>query len=129
MNQGEPAEDSSAPGSDCAIVKMEDNPGDTATEDERRSASEDDSAMGVEKPLSTATTSSSNTSQAHRLNSTSSRPGSQSSAGTRAADPTSARSQDDTDKGTDVSKMDTMQQDKDSVELTQKDTSQNFAEG
>uniref|UniRef100_A0A672ZFV4 Oxidation resistance protein 1 n=1 Tax=Sphaeramia orbicularis TaxID=375764 RepID=A0A672ZFV4_9TELE len=117
VTQVEPARDSSAPGSDPTAVKTsttaEDNPPDTATENDSQSA------MG----------SNSTTSQAQGLNSSSSRPGSQSSAGPGAADPASASPQGDANEGTDVSKTDTMQQGKENVEQTQKDGSQSSAEG
>ncbi|XP_030013838.1 LOW QUALITY PROTEIN: oxidation resistance protein 1a [Sphaeramia orbicularis] len=132
VTQVEPARDSSAPGSDPTAVKTsttaEDNPPDTATENDSQSAM-GSKQHSVEKPPSTPTTTSSTTSQAQGLNSSSSRPGSQSSAGPGAADPASASPQGDANEGTDVSKTDTMQQGKENVEQTQKDGSQSSAEG
>ncbi|KAM8871209.1 oxidation resistance protein 1a isoform 2-T3 [Spinachia spinachia] len=116
-----------------AAAKAEDTPPDTARERDSQSP------MGSkhhseEKPPSTPTSSSS-TSQAQDASSSStSRPGSQSSAPHGPTDTTSvsASPQGDANKGTDVSKTDTMQQDKEgkeNVEQTPKDDSQNSAEG
>ncbi|XP_042345166.1 oxidation resistance protein 1a isoform X4 [Plectropomus leopardus] len=122
----------SAPGSvsqpeEPTVAKAEDNPPDTATE------SDSQSPMGskqhsAEKPPSTPTTTSS-TSQAQGPSSSTSRPGSQSSATPGATD---ASPQGEANEETDVSKTDTMQQgkeEKENVEETQKDGTQNSAEG
>ncbi|XP_044063097.1 oxidation resistance protein 1a isoform X3 [Siniperca chuatsi] len=120
-----------------AMAKAEDNPPDTATENDSQSPM-GSKQHSVEKPPSTptttTTTSSSSTSQAQGPNSSTSRPGSQSSATPGATDSTSvsASPQGDANEGTDVSKTDTMQQGKEereSVEQTQKDGSQISAEG
>ncbi|XP_041797771.1 oxidation resistance protein 1a isoform X4 [Chelmon rostratus] len=113
-------------------LKAEDNPPDTATENSQ-------SPMGskqhsVEKPPSTPTTSSSSTSQAQGPSSSTSHPGSQSSATPGATGTTSVSSspQGDANEGPDVSKTDTMQQGKDekeNVEQTPQDGTQNSAEG
>ncbi|XP_037311006.1 oxidation resistance protein 1a isoform X1 [Pungitius pungitius] len=116
-----------------AAAKAEDNPADTATE------SASPSPMGSkqhseEKPPSTPTSSTSQAQGASSSSSPTSRQGSQSSATPGPADTTSvsASPQGDTNKGTDVSKTDTMQQDKEekeNVEQTAKDDSQNSAGG
>ncbi|XP_037641225.1 oxidation resistance protein 1a isoform X1 [Sebastes umbrosus] len=119
----------SQPEEEHAAEKAEDNPPDTATE------SDSQSPMGskqhsVEKPPSTPTTTSSSTSQAQGPSSSTSRPGSQSSATPGATD--TASPQGEANEGTDVSKTDTMQQgkeEKENVEQTQKDGTQNSAEG
>lgn len=113
-------------------LKAEDNPPDTATENSQ-------SPMGskqhsVEKPPSTPTTTSSSTSQAQGPSSSTSHPGSQSSATPGATGTTSVSSspQGDANEGPDVSKTDTMQQGKDekeNVEQTPQDGTQNSAEG
>uniref|UniRef100_A0A668AJD7 Oxidation resistance protein 1 n=1 Tax=Myripristis murdjan TaxID=586833 RepID=A0A668AJD7_9TELE len=88
-----------------------------------------------EKPPSTApTTTSSTTSQAQGPSSSTSRPGSQSSATPGATDPSSvsAGPQGDANERTEDSKMDTMQQAKEEkkmVEQTEQDGAQNSAEG
>ncbi|XP_053289153.1 oxidation resistance protein 1a isoform X3 [Pleuronectes platessa] len=113
------------------LAKAEDNPPDTAT------VNVSQSLMGskqhsVEKPPSTPTTTSSTTSQAQGPSSSSSRPGSQSSAtpGTTDLATVSASPQGDANEGTDVSKTHTMQQGKEeNVEETQRDSTQNSAEG
>ncbi|KAM4581302.1 oxidation resistance protein 1a isoform 2-T3 [Odontesthes bonariensis] len=114
-----------------AAAKAEKNPPDTAT------VNDNQSPMGskqhsVEKPQSTPTTttttsSSSSTSQAQGPSSSTSRPGSQSSAITSI----SASPQGDANQGADASKMDTMQQGKEeeNTEQTQKDGTQSSAEG
>ncbi|XP_068590685.1 oxidation resistance protein 1-like isoform X2 [Cebidichthys violaceus] len=121
-----------------AAAKAEDNPPDTATERDSQSPM-GSKQHSVEKPPSTpttTTTSSSSTSQAQGPSSSSStsRPGSQSSATLGAADTTSvsASPQGEANEGTDVSKTDTMQQgkeEKEDVEQTPKDGTQNSAEG
>ncbi|KAM9852527.1 oxidation resistance protein 1a isoform 2-T2 [Aulostomus maculatus] len=106
----------------------EDNPQDTAT------VNDSQSPMGskqhsVEKPLSTPTTTSSPTSQAQHPSNTS-RPGSQSAA--TPGVPVSASPQGDANKGTEVSKTDTMQQGKEekgNVEKGQEGSTQTSAEG
>ncbi|XP_054477089.1 oxidation resistance protein 1a isoform X2 [Anoplopoma fimbria] len=125
---------------ESAAAKAEDNPPDTATESDSKSPM-GSKQLSVEKPPSTPTTtttttsSSSSTSQAHGPSSRStSRPGSQSSATPGAADTTSdsASPQGEVHEGTDVSKTDTMQQgteEKENVEKTPKDGTQNSAEG
>ncbi|XP_023266212.1 oxidation resistance protein 1 isoform X5 [Seriola lalandi dorsalis] len=108
-------------------AKAEDNPPDTATENNSQSPM-GSKQHSVEKPPSTPTTTSSSTSQAQGPSSSSSRPGSQSSATPGATDTTtvSASPRGDADEGTDVFKTDTMQQGKEeNVEETQK----NSAEG
>jgi len=111
---------------DPAAAKAEDNPPDTAT------VNDSQSPMGskqhsVEKPQSTATTTSSSTSQAQCPSSSTSRPGSQSSAITSI----SASPQGDANQGADASKTDTMQQGKEeeNAEQTQKNDTQISAEG
>lgn len=116
-----------------AVAKAEDNPPDTATENDSQSPM-GSKQHSVERPPSTPTTTSSSTSQAQGPSSSTSRPGSQSSAAPGATDSTSvsASPQGDANEGTEVSKTDTMQQgkeEKDNVEQTQKDGSQNSAEG
>ncbi len=111
-------------------AKAEDNPPDTATENDSQSPM----GSSVEKPPSTPTTTSSSTSQAQGPRSSTSRPGSQSSATPGATDSTSvsASPQGDANGGTEVSKTDTMQQgkeEKDNVEQTQRDGTQSSAEG
>ncbi|XP_068426491.1 oxidation resistance protein 1a isoform X2 [Clinocottus analis] len=111
-------------------TKAEDNPSVTARE------SDTQSPMGskqhsVEKPPSTPTNSS--TSQAQGPSSSTSRPGSQSSATPSAADTisVSASLQGEANEGTDILKTDTMQQgkeEKENVEQTLKDGTQNSAE-
>ena len=113
------------------VAKAEDNPPDTATENISQSPM-GSKQHSVEKPPSTPTTTSSTTSQAQGPSSSSSRPGSQSSATPGATDmaTVSASPQGDANEGTDVSKTDTMQQGKeDNVEETQRDGTQNSAEG
>ncbi|XP_056236051.1 oxidation resistance protein 1a isoform X3 [Seriola aureovittata] len=92
-------------------AKAEDNPPDTATENNSQSPM-GSKQHSVEKPPSTPTTTSSSTSQAQGPSSSSSRPGSQSSATPGATDTTtvSASPRGDADEGTDVFKTDTMQQ-------------------
>ncbi|XP_050932189.1 oxidation resistance protein 1a isoform X4 [Lates calcarifer] len=112
-------------------AKAEDNPPDTATENNSQSPM-GSKQHSVEKPPSTPTTTSSSTSQAQGPSSSSSRPGSQSSATPGATDTTSvsASQQGDANEGTDISKTDTMQQSKEeNVEETQKEGTQNSAEG
>lgn len=113
-------------------AKAEDNPPDTATEKDSQSPM-GSKQHSVEKPPSTPTTTSS-TSQAQGPSSSTSRPGSQSSATPGAPDTTSvsASPQGDASEGTDVFKTDTMQQgkeEKENEEQTQKDGTQNSAEG
>uniref|UniRef100_A0A3P8U0F1 Oxidation resistance protein 1 n=1 Tax=Amphiprion percula TaxID=161767 RepID=A0A3P8U0F1_AMPPE len=112
-----------------AAAKAEDNPPDTATENDSQSPM-GSKQHSVEKPPSTptTTTTSSSTSQAQGPSSSTSRPGSQSSATPGATDTTSvsASPQGDANQGTDVSKMDTMQQskeEKENAEQMQKDGS------
>ncbi|XP_071324321.1 oxidation resistance protein 1a isoform X3 [Trachinotus anak] len=112
-------------------AKAEDNPPDTATENNSQSPM-GSKQHSVEKPPSTPTTTSSSTSQAQGPSSSSSRPGSQSSATPGATDTTTvtASPQGDANEGTDVSKTDTMQQGKEeNVEETQEGGAQNSAEG
>ncbi|XP_029359402.1 oxidation resistance protein 1a isoform X3 [Echeneis naucrates] len=92
-------------------AKAEDNPPDTATENNSKSPM-GSKQHSVEKPPSTPTTTSSSTSQAQGPSSSSFHPGSQSSATRGATDTTtvSASPQGDANEGTDVSKADTMQQ-------------------
>ncbi|XP_076593962.1 oxidation resistance protein 1a isoform X2 [Chaetodon auriga] len=116
-----------------AVVKAEDNPPDTATENHSQSPM-GSKQHSVEKPPSTPTTTSSSTSQAQGPSSSTSRPGSQSSATPGATDTNSvsASPQGDASEGPDISKTDTMQQGKDekeNVEQTPKDGTQNSAEG
>uniref|UniRef100_A0AAQ6APN6 TLDc domain-containing protein n=1 Tax=Amphiprion ocellaris TaxID=80972 RepID=A0AAQ6APN6_AMPOC len=118
-----------------AAAKAEDNPPDTATENDSQSPM-GSKQHSVEKPPSTptTTTTSSSTSQAQGPSSSTSRPGSQSSATPGATDTTSvsASPQGDANQGTDVSKTDTMQQskeEKENAEQMQKDGSQSSAEG
>ncbi|XP_034729921.1 oxidation resistance protein 1a isoform X2 [Etheostoma cragini] len=115
-----------------AAAKAEDNPPDTATERDSQSPM-GSKQQSLEKPTSTPTTTSS-TSQAEGPSSSTSRPGSQSSATPGATDTTSisASQQGEANEGTDVSKTDTMQQgkeEKENVEQTPKDSTQNSAEG
>lgn len=114
-----------------APAKPEDNPPDTATENDSQSPM-GSKQHSVEKPPSTPTTTSSSTSQAP--SSSTSRPGSQSSATPGATGTTSisASPQGEAYEGTDVPKTDTMQQgkeEKENVEQTPKDGTQNSAEG
>lgn len=122
---------SNAPGSACgplsqaeepAPVKPEDNPPDTATENDSQSPM-GSKQHSVEKPPSTpTTTTSSSTSQGQGPSSSTSRPGSQSSANPLG----------EADERTDVPKTDTMQQgkeEKENVEQMPKDGTQNSAEG
>ncbi|XP_029957781.1 oxidation resistance protein 1a isoform X2 [Salarias fasciatus] len=122
-----------------AAAKVEDNPPDTATENESQSPM-GSKQHSVEKPPSTPTTTtttttttptSSSTSQAPAPSSTS-RPASQSSATTGATDAVPASPQGDANQETEVSQTDTMQQgkeDKEETEGTEKDETQNSAEG
>ncbi|XP_060937028.1 oxidation resistance protein 1a isoform X2 [Limanda limanda] len=113
------------------VAKAEDNPPDTATENISQSPM-GSKQHSVEKPPSTPTTTSSTTSQAQGPSSSSSRPGSQSSATPGATDSAtvSASPQGDANEGADVSKTHTMQQGKEeNVEETQRDATQNSAEG
>ncbi|KAK9513310.1 hypothetical protein VZT92_026852 [Zoarces viviparus] len=118
---------------ESAAAKAEDNPPDTATKSDSQSPMRS-KQHSVEKPPSTpTTTSSSSTSQAQGPSSTS-RPGSQSSATPGAADTTSVSTspQGEANEGADVSKTNTMQQgkeEKEDVEQTPKDGTQNSAEG
>lgn len=116
-----------------ATAKAEDNPPDTATENHSQSPM-GSKQHSVEKPPSTPTTTSSSTSQAQGPSSSTSHPGSQSSAtpGATGTTSVSASPQGDANEGPDVSKTDTMQQGKDekeNVEQTPKDGTQNSAEG
>ncbi|XP_070690798.1 oxidation resistance protein 1a isoform X3 [Pempheris klunzingeri] len=116
-----------------AVAKAEDNPPDTATEKDSQSPM-GSKQHSVEKPPSTPTTTSSSTSQAQGPSSSTSRPGSQSSATPGAPDTASvsASPQGDANGGTDISKTDTMQQGKEEkgdVEQTQKDGTQDSADG
>ncbi|XP_058502895.1 oxidation resistance protein 1a isoform X2 [Solea solea] len=121
---------------DLPMVKAEDNPPDTATEINSQSPV-GSKQHSVEKPPSTptttttTTTTSSSTSQAQCPSSSSSRPGSQSSATPGATDTTavSASPQGDVSEGRDISKTDTMQGKEENVEETQKDGTGNSAEG
>ncbi|KAM7382455.1 hypothetical protein PAMP_002182 [Pampus punctatissimus] len=112
----------------------EDNPPDTATENDSQSPM-GSKQHSVEKPPSTpTTTTSSSTSQAQGPSSSTSRPGSQSSATPGATDTltVSASPQGDVKDGAEVFTTDTMQQgkeEKENVEQTQKDGTQNSAEG
>lgn len=111
----------------------EDNPPDTATENNSQSTM-GSKQQSVEQPPSTPTTTSTTTSQAQDPHSSNSRPGSQSSATPGAPDTTAAPAspKEDANEGTDVSNTDTMQQGKEfkeNVEETLKDVSQNSAEG
>ncbi|XP_063735609.1 oxidation resistance protein 1a isoform X4 [Eleginops maclovinus] len=126
---------SQAPGSARGSVSQpedaaQDNPPDTATKSETQSpmGSEQHS---VEKPPSTPTTTSSSTSQAPGPSSSTSRPGSQSSATPGATSSVSASPRGEANEGTNVSKTDTMQQGKEKGEgeETQKEATQNSAEG
>lgn len=133
---------SNAPGSACGPlsqaeeptpVKPEDNPPDTATENDSQSPM-GSKQHSVEKPPSTPTTTSSSTSQGQGPSSSTSRPGSQSSAtpGATGGTPVSANPMGEADEGTDVPKTDTMQQgkgEKENVEQMPKDGTQNSAEG
>lgn len=115
------------------VEKAEDNPPDTATENDSQSPM-GSKQHSVEKPPSTPTTTSSSTSQAQGPSSSTSRPGSQSSDNPGATETTSisASPQGDATEGADGSKTDTMQQgkeEKENVEGMQKDTSQNSTEG
>uniref|UniRef100_UPI003AAFDE7A oxidation resistance protein 1a isoform X3 n=1 Tax=Centroberyx gerrardi TaxID=166262 RepID=UPI003AAFDE7A len=121
------------PGAAKASATAEDNPPNTATENESQSPM-GSKQHSVERPPSTPTTTSSTTSQAQGPSSSTSRPGSQSSATPGATDPASvsASPQGDANQGTEDSKMDTMQQakeEKENVEQMQKDGTQNSAEG
>ncbi|KAI3361451.1 hypothetical protein L3Q82_013619, partial [Scortum barcoo] len=127
------ARGSVSPPEEPTAAKAEDNPPDTATENDSQSPM-GSKQHSVEKPPSTPTTTSSSTSQAHGPSSSTSRPGSQSSATPGATDGTSvsASPKGDASEGTEVSKTDIMQQgkeEKDNVEQTQKDGTQNSAEG
>ncbi|XP_036929779.1 oxidation resistance protein 1a isoform X2 [Acanthopagrus latus] len=114
-------------------AKAEDNPPDTAAENDSQSPM-GSKQHSVEKPPSTPTTTSSSTSQAQGSSSSTSRPGSQSSATPGAASTTSVSvsPQGDANEGTEVSRTDTMQQgkeEKENVEQTPKDGTENSAEG
>ncbi|XP_045900223.1 oxidation resistance protein 1a isoform X5 [Micropterus dolomieu] len=116
-----------------SAAKAEDNPPDTATENDSQSPL-GSKQHSVEKPPSTPTTTSSSTSQAQGPSRSTSRPGSQSSATPGATEGTSvsASPQGDANEGTDISKTDTMQQGKEEeeiVEQTQNDGTQNSADG
>lgn len=112
------------------VEKAEDNPPDTATENDTQSST-GSKQLSVEKPPSTPTTTSSSTSQAQGLSSSNSRPGSQSSANPGATNTTSlsASSQGETNEGTDISKMDTMQQGKEERQNVEETQTQNSTEG
>ncbi|XP_063343761.1 oxidation resistance protein 1a isoform X4 [Pelmatolapia mariae] len=119
------------------VAKAEDNPPETATENDNQSPM-GSKQHSVEKPPSTPTTTnntttSSTTSQAQGPSSSNSCPGSQSSATTGATETTSvsASPQVDANQGADASQTDTMQQgkEKEDAEQTQKDGVQNSAEG
>lgn len=120
------------------VAKAEDNPPETATKNDNQSPM-GSKQHSVEKPPSTPTTTnntttSSTTSQAQGPSSSTSRPGSQSSATTGATETTSvsASPQVDANQGADASQTDTMQQgkeEKEDAEQTQKDGVQNSAEG
>uniref|UniRef100_A0A671VDR8 Oxidation resistance 1b n=1 Tax=Sparus aurata TaxID=8175 RepID=A0A671VDR8_SPAAU len=114
-------------------AKAEDNPPDTAAENDSQSPM-GSKQHSVEKPPSTPTTTSSSTSQAQGPSGSTSRPGSQSSATPGAASTTSVSvsPQGDANEGTEVSKTDTMQQgkeEKENVEQTPKDGTEDSAEG
>ncbi|XP_028280362.1 oxidation resistance protein 1a isoform X3 [Parambassis ranga] len=114
-----------------AAAKAEDNPPDTATENDSQSPM-GSKQHSVEKPPSTpTTTSSSNTSQAQGPSSSTSRPGSQSSATPGAADATSVSDsqQGDASQGTDTDTMQQSKEEKENAEETPKDGTQNSAEG
>uniref|UniRef100_A0A3Q3RMX6 Oxidation resistance protein 1 n=1 Tax=Mastacembelus armatus TaxID=205130 RepID=A0A3Q3RMX6_9TELE len=105
----------------------------TATEHDSKSPLES-KRHSVEKPPSTPITTSSSTSQAQGPSSSTSRTVSQSSATPGATDTTSvsASQQGEANGGMDISKTDTMQQEKEekeNVEKTQKDDTQNSVEG
>lgn len=108
--------------------KSEDNPPETATENDNQSPM-GSKQHSVEKPPSTpTTTTSSSTSQNQGPGSSSSRPGSQSSATPGAT----ASPQGEPNEGTDISKTDTMQQgkeEKEDVEQTPKDDTETSAGG
>lgn len=111
-------------------AKPEESPPDTATENDSQSPM-GSKQHSVEKPPSTPTTTSISTCQGP---SSTSRPGSQSSAtpGTTGTTTVSSSPQGEANEGTDIPKTDTMQQGKDekeNVEQTPKDGTQNFAEG
>uniref|UniRef100_A0A3B4F278 Oxidation resistance protein 1 n=1 Tax=Pundamilia nyererei TaxID=303518 RepID=A0A3B4F278_9CICH len=122
------------------VSKAENNPSETATENDNQSPM-GSKQHSVEKPPSTptttnntTTTTSSTTSQAQGPISSNSRPGSQSSATTAATETTSvsASPQVDANQGADASQTDTMQQgekEKEDAEQTQRDGVQNSAEG
>uniref|UniRef100_A0A3Q2X7B3 Oxidation resistance 1b n=1 Tax=Haplochromis burtoni TaxID=8153 RepID=A0A3Q2X7B3_HAPBU len=122
------------------VSKAENNPSETATENDNQSPM-GSKQHSVEKPPSTptttnntTTTTSSTTSQAQGPSSSNSRPGSQSSATTGATETTSvsASPQVDANQGADASQTDTMQQgkeEKEDAEQTQRDGVQNSAEG
>ncbi len=116
-----------------ATAKAEHNPPDNATENDSQSPM-GSKQHSVEKPPSTPTTTSSSTSQAQGPSSSTTPPGSQSSAtpGATGTTSVSASPQGDANQGTDVSETDTMQQgkeEKENVEQTPKDSTQNSAEG
>ncbi|XP_034385108.1 oxidation resistance protein 1a isoform X2 [Cyclopterus lumpus] len=124
---------------ESAAAKAEDNPPGTATENDSQSPMRS-KQHSEEKPPSTPstpTTTSSSTSQAQGPSSSStSRPGSQSSATPCAADTISVAASptksNEANEGTDVPKTNTMQQgkeEKENVEQTPKDGTQNSAEG
>ncbi|XP_047190071.1 oxidation resistance protein 1a isoform X3 [Scophthalmus maximus] len=112
------------------LVKAEDNPRDTATDNDSQSPM-GSKQHSVEKPPSTPTTSST-TSQAQGPSRSSSRPGSQSSATTGGATEATSHSASppgDANEGREVPKTDTMQQGKEEkVEEAQKDDALNSAE-
>lgn len=114
--------------------KSEDNPPETATENDNQSPM-GSKQHSVEKPPSTTTTTtSSSTSQNQGPSSSSSRPGSQSSGtpGATGATSASASPQGEPNEGTDIPKTDTMQQgkeEKQDVEETPKDDTETSAGG
>ncbi|KAM4633682.1 oxidation resistance protein 1a isoform 2-T2 [Polymixia lowei] len=114
-----------------ASATAEDNPPNTATENQSQSST-GSKQHSAERPRSTSTTTST-TSQAQGPSSSSSRPGSESSATPGATDPsTSTSPEKGASEGTGDSKMDSMQQakeQKESVGQMQKDGTQNSAEG
>lgn len=113
--------------------KSEDNPPETATENDNQSPM-GSKQPSVEKPPSTPTTTTSSSTSQNQGPSSSSRPGSQSSATPGATGTTlaSASPQGEPNEGTGIPKTDTMQQgkeEKEDVEQTPKDDTETSAGG
>ncbi|TNN72909.1 Oxidation resistance protein 1 [Liparis tanakae] len=122
-----------SPPKESAVAGAEDNPPGTATESDGQSPMRSKQLSEEKPPTTTSTTSTTSTSQAQGPSSSTSRPGSQSSAPPCAADSISASAspQGEANEGTDIPKTNTMQQgkeEKETVEQMPKDGTQNSAE-